>query len=162
MNTQKMAAPKKPAMKPPTPASEEIPTTPSINANKSIVDMSRETLKQQSINTMMQNRGDIEPMLLIGDQSKIADPFVRLIGRSLSAHFNYPEMAAKLGMTGKVLLSLTLNLDGTFSNIQIVRSSNNHDLDSAALYAVNTAPRVNGAKQFLSEPKHFIVGYIFN
>jgi hypothetical protein len=43
-----------------------------------------------------------------------------------------------------------------------VQSSQNEDLDAAALYAVNKAPRIDGADRFLAKPKTFVVGFLFH
>ena len=102
-----------------------------------------------------------EPILLIGDENEMADPLIRLLGRSLSAHFNYPKTEGMLGIKGKVILGLTLHPNGSFSNVEMLRSSNNQSLNAAALYAVNTAPPVFGADRFLDKPKHFVIGFVF-
>lgn len=105
---------------------------------------------------------EAEPIYMIGDDSQPADPLIKLLGRSLSAHFGYPRMAGQLGIRGRVLVELTLHPEGYYSNVQMVQSSQNQDLDAAALYAVNSAPRIEGADRFISKPKHFVVGFIFN
>lgn len=102
-----------------------------------------------------------EPILMIGDENEIADPLIKLIAKSLSAHFAYPKTEGMLGIKGRVLVEFTLLPKGTFIDIQMVQSSNNKNLDAAALYAANSAPTVFGADRFLSEPKHFVVGFVF-
>jgi len=105
---------------------------------------------------------EAEPIYMIGDDSQPADPLIKLLGRSLSAHFSYPRMAGQLGIRGRVLVELTLHPEGYYSNVQMVQSSQNQDLDAAALYAVNSAPHIEGADRFISKPKHFVIGFIFN
>jgi TonB family protein len=102
-----------------------------------------------------------EPILLIGDENVVADPLIKLLGRSLSAHFSYPKTEGMMGIKGKVIIGLTLHPDGNFSDVAMLRSSDNQNLDAAALYAVNSAPKVLGADRFLNEPKHFVVGFVF-
>lgn len=102
-----------------------------------------------------------DPIYLIGDDSQPADPLIKLIGQSLSKHFKYPRMAGELGIKGRVLVKLTLHPEGYYSNVQIIKSSRNDDLDAAALYAVNAAPRVYGADRFISKPKRIVIGFIF-
>jgi protein TonB len=102
-----------------------------------------------------------EPMYLIGDDSMPANPFIQLLGRSLSRHFRYPDTAARFGIRGKAVLEFTLQLDGTYSQIRVLRSSGDHDLDAAALYAVNMAPTIPEVTRFISKPKHFIIGFVF-
>jgi TonB family protein len=99
---------------------------------------------------------------MIGDDHAPADPLIKLIGRSLSAHFRYPRMAGELGIRGRVIVELTLHPEGYYSDVQMLKSSDNEDLDAAALYAVNSAPDVIGADHFISKPKHFVIGFVFN
>jgi len=105
---------------------------------------------------------ETEPILLVGDLNQVADPIIKLMGRSLSAHFSYPETEGMLGIKGKVIIELVLHPEGHFTNIRMLRSSQNQNLDAAALYAANTAPRVDGADRFLSAPTRFVVGFVFN
>jgi TonB family protein len=111
--------------------------------------------------TEEQRTQEEDPILLIGDQTHIADPLIRLIGKSLSAHFNYPETEGRLGVKGRAIIQMTLNPNGTFTDIDMLRSSGNSQLDAAALYAVNTAPTVTDAYRFLDKPKKFVIGFIF-
>jgi len=105
---------------------------------------------------------EAEPIYMIGDDHAPADPLIKLIGRSLSAHFRYPRMAGELGIRGRVIVELTLHPEGYYSDVQMLKSSDNEDLDAAALYAVNSAPDVIGADHFISKPKHFVIGFVFN
>jgi len=105
---------------------------------------------------------EAEPIYLIGDDHAPADPLIKLMGRSLSAHFSYPRVAGELGIRGRVIIGLTLHPEGHYSDVQMLRSSDNEDLDAAALYAVNSAPTVIGADRFISKPKHFVIGFVFN
>src|SRR5438477_525236 len=85
-----------------------------------------------------QEKKEADPILLIGDDSHPADPLIKLLGRSLSAHFRYPRMAGQLGITGRVVISLTLHPEGYYSDVQMMQSSDSQELDAAALYAVNS------------------------
>jgi TonB family protein len=117
-------------------------------------------LKEEQIREVSQPE-EPDPIYLIGDDSQPADPLIRLIGRSLSTHFKYPRVAGELGIKGLVLLEFTFHPEGYYSNLKMVKSSNNQDLDAAALYAVNAAPKVYGADRFISKPKRMVVGFIF-
>lgn len=108
------------------------------------------------------SRQNQEPIYLVGQHGAFTDPLIKLVGKALSAHFHYPRLAGELGAKGKVLVGMILHPDGRFTNVQMVQSSYFPDLDAAALYAVNTAPLVMGANRFLSQPKYFVVGFIFN
>ncbi|EKD54761.1 MAG: hypothetical protein ACD_60C00046G0008 [uncultured bacterium] len=128
---------------------------------KSLLAASFETVQQDQRQAALHALKNTEPVYLIGDTSQEADPLIKLLGKALSAHFDYPRMAGEFGTGGKVLVGMTLHPEGYFSDVQILKSSNNQDLDAAALYAVNAAPKVVGANRFLSQPKHFVVGFIF-
>ncbi len=130
---------------------------------KSILDMSRSIIQQNQVNAAVNNLNNTEPpILLVGDKHASVDPLTKLVGRSLSAHFHYPKIEGVFGATGRVYVELVLHPEGYFSNVQIVQSSHIQDFNAAALYAVNTAPQVLGADKFLTEPKRFVVGFIFN
>jgi TonB family protein len=128
---------------------------------KSIMEMTRDVIRQDQVTQTMTNLENIEPMLMIGDHSSAPDPFLQALGHSLSANLNYPKMEGELGGRGRVLVAMVLHPEGNFTNVQIVRSSENSNFDAAALYAVNKAPPVAGANRFLSKPKYFVVGFIF-
>lgn len=165
---------------PKTEASQPMPSSPPIQKSeasgdyqqsetintqkprrKSVLAMSNDVLRADQWNSINSRANDEEPLLLIGDQTQIADPLIKLIARSLSAHFQYPRSAALLGAQGEVLLKMTISPDGHFSDIEMVRSSHQRELDAAALYAANTAPTVVGISQFLSKPKRILIGFVF-
>jgi len=119
-------------------------------------------MQQESITSSLQTLKDIEPIYLVGDYNQVADPLVKLLGKALSANFKYPKMAGEFGIKGRVVIGMTLHPEGYFSDVQILRSSQHQDLDAAALYAVNQAPRVKSADRFLSAPKRFVIGFVFS
>jgi TonB family protein len=121
-----------------------------------------EELDNEQLAAAMRRAKSQDPMLLIGEVSSMADPLVTLIGHSLSKHFDYPRVEGNFGIRGKVLVEMILHPDGIFSNIRIIESSENQDFDAAALYAVNAAPKVVGADQFITQPKYLVIGFIFD
>lgn len=127
---------------------------------KSLLAASFATLQKEQLHALTQKHEE-EPIYLVGEENQAPNPLIQLLGRALSAHFQYPETAGKFGITGRVLIRLTLHPGGYFTNVQMVQSSHNQDLDAAALYAVNTAPVMKGVKHFLKKPKQFLVGFIF-
>jgi len=135
------------------PTQESVPKKSIMAATRSVL----QQYQQEALNTPSEE----DPIYLVGDENGVADPLIKLMGRALSAHFSYPPTAGELGIKGRVIVGLTLHPEGHFTQVQIIRSSDNPDLDAAALYAVNSAPRVVGADRFLSQPKHFVVGFIF-
>jgi TonB family protein len=140
---------------------KNLPTEKNGVFNKSVLALSRQVIQQESIQSAVKNLKNSEPILLIGDEHQVADPLIRLVGRSLSAHFKYPEVEGRLGMNARVLIGMTLHPEGYFSDIEVLKSSNNQNFDSAALYAINSAPRVVGANKFISEPKYIVIGFVF-
>jgi len=134
-----------------------------IFSQKSILDMSRSIIQQNQVNAAINNLNNTEPpILLIGDKHAIVDPLIKLLGKSLSAHFHYPRIEGIFGAKGRVYVELVLHPEGYFSDVQIVQSSEIQDFNAAALYAVNTAPTVVGANKFLPKAKRFVVGFIFD
>jgi TonB family protein len=133
---------------------KKSPVRESILASslKMLEDNQREALRSQQTE---------DPIYLIGDMSQAADPLIKLIGKALSAHFHYPETAGRFGIKGRALIGFTLHPQGYLSDVQMLVSSQNHDLDSAALYAVNMAPTIVGVDRFIQKPKHFVIGFIF-
>lgn len=138
-----------------------MPESKETPKHKSILTSSLEMLSKNQFHEMSAALQDSEPIYLVGEETGFSDPFIMLLGKALSAYFEYPKMAGELGIKGTVLISLTLHPEGYFSNVQIKKSSNNRDLDAAALYAVNQAPIMKGMDRFIKQPKHFVVGYIF-
>jgi TonB family protein len=141
---------------------EKVSAAKMFGYQPSIFESSRQILRQNQIQRALNRGNDPEPILLVGDMNVEASPLVRMMARALSANFQYPKYEGSLGIHGRVLVQLTFNPEGHFSDAEIVQSSDNENLDAAALYAVNKAPRVPGARRFLSKPKSYIVGFIFN
>lgn len=102
-----------------------------------------------------------EPIYLIGDHQQSPNPLIKLLAYALSANFFYPDSAGKFGITGRAIIGMTLHPDGHLSDIQLLKSTGNLNLDNAALYAVNQAPRVKRVNQYLSTAKHFVIGFVF-
>jgi protein TonB len=54
-------------------------------------------------------------------------------------NLNYPDAARREGISGKLLLDVALNPDGTVGNISVLRPSGHAVLDEAAIRIVNLA-----------------------
>lgn len=54
-------------------------------------------------------------------------------------NLNYPDAARRAGVSGKLLLDVALNPDGSVRNISILKSSGHQVIDEAALRIVNLA-----------------------
>lgn len=131
-----------------------------INLN-SILASTQSVLMQEQRKSYSPPKAE-DPLYLIGDNNEPADPLIKMLGRALSANFEYPRSAGEFGITGRAVVGMTLHPGGYLTDIQLVKSSNNHDLDAAALYAVNRAPKVEGVDRFITEPKRFVIGFVFD
>ncbi len=128
---------------------------------QSILASSMAVLKANQMQDIRNNLSDTEPVLMIGDPNTPANPLIKLMARSLSTFFRYPDAEGMMGIKGRVLVKLTLHPEGYFTDVQLIQSSDNDNLDSAALYAVNKAPRVIGADHFIQKPKRYLIGFVF-
>ncbi len=142
-------------------------TTPSPRKRffpeKSILDMSRSIIQHNQINSAVSHLNNTEPpILMIGDKHALVDPLIKLLGQALSANFHYPKIEGIFGAQGRVYVELVLHPEGYISDVQIVQSSEIQDFNAAALYAVNSAPKVIGVDKFLPKAKRFVVGFIFD
>jgi len=54
-------------------------------------------------------------------------------------NLNYPDEARRAGLTGKLIMDVTMNADGTVRNISIMRTSGHKVIDEAAIRIVNLA-----------------------
>ena len=54
-------------------------------------------------------------------------------------NLNYPDAARREGISGKLMMDVTLNADGTVRNISILRPSGHRVIDEAAVRIVNLA-----------------------
>lgn len=117
-----------------------------------------EESQRQAVQSMASNE---DPIYMIGDMNNVADPLIILLGKAISKHFQYPEMAGRLGIAGRALVKITLLPEGNIVNVTMVSSSNSHDLDSAALYAINKAPVIPEAKDYIKKPKTMVIGFLF-
>jgi len=129
--------------------------------HRSILSLTYNMLQQNQQAMVSSLKQTDEPIYLVGDKNDSPDPLVRLLGRALSAHFEYPHDAGVFGIRGRTVVGMVLYPDGSLSDVQVLQSSENQDLDAAAVYAVNSAPRIRGADKYISHPKRFIVGFIF-
>lgn len=64
----------------------------------------------------------------------------------LKKHLNYPEMAAEMGLQGRVFLQFVVEKDGSVSNIQVVRGVD-PSLDQEAVRVIRSMPKWTPGKQ---------------
>src|SRR3990167_3732128 len=89
-------------------------------------------LSQQLMGNTSNQKQDEEPIQLVGDKF-LDDPFRKLLGRAITAHLFYPELAKELHLRGVVSIGFVLHPDGTVTDAQITKSSHEKILDEAAL-----------------------------
>lgn len=130
-------------------------------SKRSIMSMTYQFFQQNQREMMTTAEQEDEPIYLVGDSNSPVDPLVKLLGRALSAHFEYPRVAGMLGIKGRALVGLTLHPNGHLANIQLIQSTESQELDAAALYAANSAPTIKGVSKFISKPKRFVIGFVF-
>lgn len=145
------------------PAKQEMAVQPkqSNASKKSLLAASLDALRDETRQNVMNANKNNEPIYLVGEENAVSDPLIELLGKALSANFAYPRMAGEFGIQGRVVVRLTLHPEGFLSDVEMLESSNNRDLDAAALYAVNSAPTIIGADRFLGKPRRFVIGFIF-
>jgi TonB family protein len=139
---------------------ENIPI-PDALPKKSLLSATEDFLQENRRQLLTQSAKYEDHVYMIGDQTTTPDPLIRQLAYVLSAHFRYPEIARKFGITGKTIVGMTLYPNGKLHNIQILESSGNIELDHAALYAVNTASAIKNANRYILQPKRFIIGFVF-
>ena len=116
-------------------------------------------LSQQAIITQPQQKYQ-DAIHLVGEEF-LDDPLRKLLGKAITAHIFYPDMARELYMRGVVSIELVLHPDGTITNARIIKSSRERILDRAALRAINTSSPINGVDLYVKKPRRLIVNIIF-
>ena len=74
-----------------------------------------------------------EPPKVKVDKVKIARAYLKEIRQALAKNKKYPRSAQKMGLTGKVKLSFTIQPNGEITDIKLKTSSGHHVLDEAAV-----------------------------
>lgn len=133
---------------------------PSVN-QASVLGMTYRFLQQNQEESVSPKRQREAPIYMVGDKNSPVDPLAILLGRAISAHFAYPHQAAVLGIRGRALVGFTLHPNGRLTEVRLLQSAENSDLDAAALYAVNAAPVIRGVDKFVSKPTYLVVAFIF-
>src|SRR3990167_583727 len=113
--------------------------------------------KQTGINQQQKYQ---EAIHLIGDEF-LDDPLRKLLGKAITAHIYYPDMARELYMRGVVSIELVLHPDGTITNAHIIKSSREHILDVAALRAISDSSPINGVDLYVKQPRRLVINIIF-
>lgn len=59
----------------------------------------------------------------------------------INTNIKYPEEAKKAGAQGKTIVSFVVETDGAISDVEVMRSSGNHDLDAESVRVVRSMPK---------------------
>lgn len=101
-----------------------------VQLEAELAEMTRVYSKSQRTKLLVPNTmSHVEAAYLDSWQKK-----VELVG-----NMNYPDRAKHMKMSGKLLLVVSVNADGSVSNIELVRSSGHKLLDDAAIRIVKLA-----------------------
>jgi protein TonB len=65
----------------------------------------------------------------------------------LGAHMTYPPAALKDSIEGRSIVQFVVNEDGSVTDVAVMKSAGNGDLDSAAVDAVRSMPNWKPGKQ---------------
>jgi TonB family protein len=102
-----------------------------------------------------------EPVHLIGDNKKVPQPLIILLGKALTAKLSYPKAAIDLTVKGISVIGFILHPDGHVTDVQLLKSSRADILDQAALEAAREISPVKNVEQYVKEPKPIVFGIIF-
>ncbi|RVZ39538.1 TonB family protein, partial [Helicobacter pylori] len=69
----------------------------------------------------------------------VSNEFLMKIQTAISSKNRYPKMAQIRGIEGEVLVSFTINADGSVTDIKVVKSNTTDILNHAALEAIKSA-----------------------
>ena len=70
--------------------------------------------------------------------------YVEAVQRRISSNWLQSSVDANVGWAPRVVVTFDILRDGTITNVQITRSSNNYSVDSSAVRAVHDSSRLNG------------------
>lgn len=115
-------------------------------------------LTQQSVSRSQQKYQ--EAIHLIGDEF-LDDPLRKLLGKAITAHIYYPDVARELYMRGVVSIEFILHPDGTITKARVIQSSHERILDTAALRAITDSSPVNGVDLYVKQPRKLVINIIF-
>ncbi|MFU2047137.1 energy transducer TonB family protein [Avibacterium gallinarum] len=82
--------------------------------------------------------------------SDVKNAYMGALRREIERHRRYPQRAKMMRKQGVATVSFNIAADGSLSNIQLVKSSGNNDLDKAALEAVNRTKSIGARPAGLS------------
>lgn len=102
-----------------------------------------------------------EPVHLIGDNKKVPEPLIILLGKALTAKLLYPRAAIDLTVKGMSVIGFVLHPDGHVTDVKLLKSSRADILDQAAIAAAQEISPVKNVSQYVTEPRPIVFGIIF-
>ena len=122
-------------------ASNEVePPSQSVVAEEPVYSHEQPPVTTTAI-TKSNNVSEMEQQAVKAEQQRMT--LTQRLRQALNRHFYYPKQARRQGWQGEVLLSFTLNKNGTISNILIAQSSEYGILDRAAIDALNRVQAID-------------------
>ena len=71
-------------------------------------------------------------------EKKLIDEYSKRLREEINKNKNYPTISKKLKEEGEVFVSFRVQKNGTFTNIQLAKSSGKQRLDNSAIEAIET------------------------
>jgi protein TonB len=127
------AAPPPPSAPAPPPAREVVPEQ-TIIAERPLPSV-RELLPPANLSSRSANSGPVS----LNTSDPLYVSYFTKIKQLIEAHWEYPELALRYGLQGKLSLEFTVGSYGQLERVRIVRSSGSQLLDDEALRAIKAA-----------------------
>lgn len=87
------------------------------------------------------------PQVTLGNMEDL----IRIIRRKLESAKRYPPEARRAGYEGTVVISFTINFDGTLRDVKVINSSGYPTLDQAAVMTIKRAAPFPSLKSYTTE-----------
>ncbi len=136
---------------------KEVPTS-KYGIEKPIFDQ-REVRFNQAVD--ISPKQSLEPVHLIGDNSKTPQPLIIILGKALTAKLLYPKSAIDLSIGGVSVIGFVLHPDGTVTDVRLLKSSRADVLDEAAVFAASHISPVRNVGPYVKEPMPIVFGIVF-
>lgn len=116
-----------------------------VTGNKSDEFTRQDTLKVKKEKTNNSSTND-EVFMIVEEMPSFGDGSNEAFGRFVAENLNYPDEAVKKGIHGKVFVQFIVEVDGSISNVKVLRSVNPM-LDIEAVRVVQSSPKWNPGRQ---------------
>lgn len=89
---------------------------------------------------------EVIPFMLVEEKPKFKGGDANDFSKWVNSRLNYPEVAKENGVQGRVTLQFTVNVDGSVSNVKVLRGVD-PSLDQEAVRVVSSSPKWTPGKQ---------------